>query len=78
MNIFLAGATGSMGQKVVHLLADKPGYNITGILTSKTDVNPSDYNLSDDVKVFTSLDDIEGDYDVWIDFTQPNIVFDNV
>lgn len=67
-----------MGQKVVHLLADKPGYNITGILTSKTDVNPSDYNLSDDVKVFTSLDDIEGDYDVWIDFTQPNIVFDNV
>ncbi|CAI2635517.1 4-hydroxy-tetrahydrodipicolinate reductase [Apilactobacillus kunkeei] len=78
MNIFLAGATGSMGQKVVHLLADKPGYDITGILTSKTDVNPSDYNLSDDVKVFNSLDSIEGDYDVWIDFTQPNVVFDNV
>ena len=67
-----------MGQKVVHLLADKPGYDITGILTSKTDVNPGDYNLSDDVKVFNSLDAIEGDYDVWIDFTQPNIVFDNV
>ena len=67
-----------MGQKVVHLLADKPGYDITGILTSKTDVNPGDYNLSDDVKVFNSLEAIEGDYDVWIDFTQPNIVFDNV
>ncbi|MGL4698886.1 MAG: 4-hydroxy-tetrahydrodipicolinate reductase [Apilactobacillus waqarii] len=78
MNIFLAGATGSMGQKVVHLLADKPGYDITGILTTKTDVNPSEYNLSDDVNVFNSLDAIEGDYDVWIDFTQPNVVFDNV
>ncbi|WP_220729317.1 4-hydroxy-tetrahydrodipicolinate reductase [Apilactobacillus zhangqiuensis] len=78
MNIFLAGATGSMGQKVVHLLADKEVYDITGILTSKTDVNPSDYNLSDDVNVFNSLDAIEGDYDVWIDFTQPNIVFDNI
>lgn len=78
MNIFLAGATGSMGQKVVHLLADKPGYDITGILTSKTDVNPSDYSLSDDVNVFNSLDAIEGDYDVWIDFTQPNVVFNNV
>ncbi|GAA6115062.1 4-hydroxy-tetrahydrodipicolinate reductase [Apilactobacillus kunkeei] len=78
MNIFLAGATGSMGQKLVHLLADKPGYDITGILTTKTDVNPSEYNLSDDVNVFNSLDAIEGDYDVWIDFTQPNVVFDNV
>ncbi|TPR52941.1 4-hydroxy-tetrahydrodipicolinate reductase [Apilactobacillus kunkeei] len=78
MNIFLAGATGSMGQKVVHLLADKPGYDITGILTTKTYVNPSEYNLSDDVNVFNSLDAIEGDYDVWIDFTQPNVVFDNV
>lgn len=67
-----------MGQKVVHLLADKPGYDITGILTTKTDVNTSEYNLSDDVKVFNSLDAIEGDYDVWIDFTQPNVVFDNV
>ncbi len=67
-----------MGQKVVHLLADKPGYDITGILTTKTDVNPSEYNLSDDVNVFNSLDAIEGDYDVWIDFTQPNVVFDNV
>ena len=67
-----------MGQKVVHLLADKPGYDITGILTTKTDVNPSEYNLSDDVHVFNRLDAIEGDYDVWIDFTQPNVVFDNV
>lgn len=67
-----------MGQKVVHLLADKPGYDITGILTTKTYVNPSEYNLSDDVNVFNSLDAIEGDYDVWIDFTQPNVVFDNV
>lgn len=67
-----------MGQKVVHLLADKPGYDITGILTTKTDVNPSEYNLSDDVNVFNSLNAIEGDYDVWIDFTQPNVVFDNV
>lgn len=67
-----------MGQKVVHLLAGKPGYDITGILTTKTDVNPSEYNLSDDVNVFNSLDAIEGDYDVWIDFTQPNVVFDNV
>lgn len=67
-----------MGEKVVHLLADKPGYDITGILTTKTDVNPSEYNLSDDVNVFNSLDAIEGDYDVWIDFTQPNVVFDNV
>ncbi|CAI2691053.1 4-hydroxy-tetrahydrodipicolinate reductase [Apilactobacillus kunkeei] len=67
-----------MGQKLVHLLADKPGYDITGILTTKTDVNPSEYNLSDDVNVFNSLDAIEGDYDVWIDFTQPNVVFDNV
>ncbi len=78
MNIFLAGATGSMGQKVVHLLADKDGYDIIGILTNQANVNPSVYGLSNDVKVFTSLDDIEGDYDIWIDFTQPNVVFDNV
>mgnify|MGYP001172640277 CR=1 FL=1 len=78
MNIFLAGATGSMGQKVVHLLSDKDGYNITGILTNKENINPTEYGLSSDVQAFTSLDSIEGDYDVWIDFTQPNIVFENV
>ncbi|MGQ2282544.1 4-hydroxy-tetrahydrodipicolinate reductase [Apilactobacillus kunkeei] len=78
MNIFLAGATGSMGQKVVHLLSDKDGYDITGILTNKENINPTEYGLSSDVQAFTSLDSIEGDYDVWIDFTQPNIVFENV
>lgn len=78
MNIFLAGATGSMGQKVIHLLADKNNYHITGVLTTHSDVKSADYHLSEDVKVFTNLADITGDYDIWIDFTQPDVVFENV
>jgi 4-hydroxy-tetrahydrodipicolinate reductase len=77
IKIFLAGFTGSMGQKVVHLIAQHPEYTITGGL-SRHEVNPTDYGLPSIATTFTALTDVTGDYDVWIDFTQPSSVFDNV
>lgn len=77
IRIFLAGFTGAMGQKVVHLIDQHPDYTITGGL-SHHEVNPTDYGLPSTTDVFTDLADVTGNYDIWIDFTQPSSVFNNV
>lgn len=74
--VLVAGFTGAMGQKAVHLVEDTAGYDlVAGFATNATSTNPSDYGLSDNVAIFNEMDQIQTDADIWIDFTLPSAVY---
>lgn len=76
--ILIAGFTGAMGQYTVDLVNGMDGFEITAGLAPTTKGDNASYHLSDDVKVYHSLDEIPDDVaDVWIDFTTPDAVYDN-
>lgn len=76
--VIVAGFTGAMGQKAVHLVEETEGYElVAGFAGGLTSLNPADYNLPTTVKVFGDLDQIETDADIWIDFTLPSAVYAN-
>lgn len=78
--VLLAGFAGSMGQEVVKLVKGMPGVEITaGLAHRLTSQNPEDYGLAAGTPMYTSLDQVEaGVADVWVDFTLPSSVYQNV
>ncbi|WP_283678949.1 4-hydroxy-tetrahydrodipicolinate reductase [Lentilactobacillus sp. Marseille-Q4993] len=79
IKVLVSGFMGSMGQKTVHMVNDAPDFKLVAAFNPGAEgINKADYGLADDVEVFTSLDDIKTDAEVWIDFTVPSAVFNNI
>ena len=78
--ILIAGATGAMGQKAVDLVNSLDGFEITAALApTLTKENMTDFHLASSVHPYQTLDEIEdGVADIWIDFTLPSAVYQNV
>ena len=78
--VLIAGATGAMGQKAVDLVNSLAGFEITAALApTLTKENMADFHLASSVHPYQTLDEIEdGVADIWIDFTLPSAVYQNV
>ncbi|QNQ82063.1 4-hydroxy-tetrahydrodipicolinate reductase [Lactobacillus sp. PV012] len=73
--VLIAGYTGSMGQKVIELINSLPDFEISAGLapTVQKEILP------ETAQVFTKLTEIPaGIAEIWIDFTVPSSVFENV
>lgn len=77
--VLIAGFTGAMGQKAVSLVNGLDNFEIAAGLSPVAENNPQKYGLNSNVKVFNRLDEIPvGVADIWIDFTTPSAVYENV
>lgn len=78
--VLIAGATGAMGQKAVDLVNGMEGFEITAALApTLTKENMADFHLATTVKPYQDLAEVEqGVADIWIDFTLPSAVYQNV
>lgn len=77
--VLIAGFTGSMGQKAVNLVNNMPGFEVAAGLSPTAKHEPEKYNLAPNVQIFEQLSDIpEGIADIWVDFTTPTAVYENV
>ncbi|MGQ5709094.1 4-hydroxy-tetrahydrodipicolinate reductase [Lactobacillus sp. PSON] len=77
--VLIAGFTGSMGQEAVKLVNSLAGFRLVGGLAPRAEKKPEKYGLDGDVKIFNNLAEIPDNIaDIWIDFTSPSAVFENV
>lgn len=78
--VLIAGAAGAMGQKAVQLVNSMDDMQLTAVLAPHLADNQRTANhLADDVAIYHALDDVqEGVADIWLDFTVPSAVYDNV
>lgn len=78
--VLIAGAAGAMGQKAVGLVNAMDDCQLTAVLAPHLAADQaSRYHLAPSVKVYHQLDEVEaGVADVWIDFTLPDAVYENV
>ena len=78
--VLVAGAAGAMGQKAVELVNSLPDVQLTAVLAPHlTADQAAQYHLAATVKIYHQLADVEdGIADVWIDFTLPDAVYENV
>ncbi len=79
IKVLVAGFMGSMGQKTVQMVNETDEFQLVGAYNPGIDVaHMQGMGISGDVKLFSRLDEIETDADIWIDFTVPSAVFGNV
>lgn len=79
IKILVAGYSGSMGNQVLQLIDRTPEFKLVGVFAlNATEKDRKRLDLAEDVKIFDSLAQISTDADVWIDFTAPSAVFENV
>ncbi|GHP14377.1 4-hydroxy-tetrahydrodipicolinate reductase [Lentilactobacillus fungorum] len=78
IKVLVAGFRGSMGQKTVQMVNDNEAFELVGAYNPGVDTaHLQGMQLSDNVKVFGKLSDIQTDADVWIDFTVPAAAYEN-
>lgn len=76
--VLVAGFTGAMGKKVLNLINQMPGFKVSVVYSpTATSQNPADYALAKDVHVFTTLNEIHPDAQIWVDFTVPEAAAKN-
>lgn len=77
--VLVAGFTGAMGQKAVGLVNKLAGFEVVAGLSPIAEDDPKKYHLSANAQIFKSLAEIPDHVaDIWIDFTTPKAVYDNV
>lgn len=78
--VLIAGAAGAMGQKAVALVNSLDDAQLTAVLAPHLSADQAAaLHLGADVKVYHSLAEVEdGVADLWIDFTVPAVVYENV
>lgn len=77
--VLIAGFAGAMGQKVVNLVNNMADFEIVAGLSPHANHDPEEYHLPKSAQIFNQLSDIpENIADIWIDFTTPNAVYENV
>ncbi|MFT8324849.1 4-hydroxy-tetrahydrodipicolinate reductase [Oenococcus sicerae] len=74
ISIFLAGASGKMGLEIQKLIAEHRDWSLDAVLLHE---KPTTQAYDPQVKVFHDLDQIQGNYDIWIDVTRPDAVLKN-
>jgi len=78
IKVIISGFSGSMGQKAVKMVNDSDDMElVAGFNPIVKDLDPKTYGLSENVKIFNKLTDIDVAADIWIDFSIPTAVFDN-
>lgn len=77
--VLVAGFTGAMGQKAVNLVNSLDNFELVAGMSPTATNNPQKYNLPAGAKIYQSLAEIPDlAADIWIDFTTPKAVYDNV
>lgn len=78
--VLIAGINGAMGQKVVNLVNHTEGFTVSaGLGLNIHDGQQKELNVSDETKLYASLDAIDDDpADIWIDFTAPQAVYPDI
>ncbi|UIK34468.1 4-hydroxy-tetrahydrodipicolinate reductase [Lactobacillus amylovorus] len=77
--VLVAGFTGAMGQKVVNLVNSLDNFELVAGMSPTATNDPQKYNLPAGAKIYQSLAEIPDlAADIWIDFTTPKAVYDNV
>ena len=79
IKILVAGYSGSMGQQVLKLIDETPDFELVAVFAlGATESDRQRFGLGEQVKIYNELSQIEHGADVWIDFTAPSAVFENV
>lgn len=82
INVLVAGFKGKMGNTTVQMVLEKDNFNLIGVYDPKAtekNLNEIAAYQEQDVIVYTDKNEIEvAKIDVWIDFTHPSAVFENV
>lgn len=77
--VLVAGFTGAMGQKAVNLVNSLDNFELVAGMSPTATNDPQKYNLPAGAKIYQSLAEIADlAADIWIDFTTPKAVYDNV
>lgn len=77
--VLVAGFTGAMGQKAVNLVNSLDSFELVAGMSPTATNDPQKYNLPAGAKIYQSLAEIPDlAADIWIDFTTPKAVYDNV
>lgn len=77
--VLVAGFTGAMGQKAVNLVNSLDKFELVAGMSPTATNDPQKYNLPAGAKIYQSLAEIPDlAADIWIDFTTPKAVYDNV
>lgn len=77
--VLVAGFTGAMGQKAVNLVNSLDNFELVAGMSPTATNDPQKYNLPAGAKIYQSLAEIPDlSADIWIDFTTPKAVYDNV
>lgn len=77
--VLIAGFTGAMGQKAVNLVNKMDDFDIVAGLSPIAKNDPEKYSLPKDAQIFKQISEIPEDIaDIWIDFTTPTAVYENV
>ncbi|MCV3295586.1 MAG: 4-hydroxy-tetrahydrodipicolinate reductase [Oenococcus sp.] len=72
--ILLAGAAGKMGQAIQRLIVEHDDWQLSAVLLHHPSTQSA---FPAETKIFYKLDEIQGDYDLWLDVTRPETVFQN-
>lgn len=77
--VLVAGFTGAMGLKAVNLVNSLDNFELVAGMSPTATNDPQKYNLPAGAKIYQSLAEIPDlAADIWIDFTTPKAVYDNV
>ena len=77
--VLIAGFTGAMGQKAVNLINKMDDFEIVAGLSPIAKNDPEKYSLPKAAQIFKQISEIPEDIaDIWIDFTTPTAVYENV
>lgn len=77
--VLVAGFTGAMGQKAVNLVNSLDNFELVAGMSPAATNDSQKYNLPAGAKIYQSLAEIpDRAADIWIDFTTPKAVYDNV
>lgn len=77
--VLVAGFTDAMGQKAVNLVNSLDNFELVAGMSPTATNDPQKYNLPAGAKIYQSLAEIPDlAADIWIDFTTPKAVYDNV
>src|SRR5699024_10427952 len=77
--VLIAGFTGAMGQKAVSLVNQLSNFELVAGFAPKAVNEPERYHLPKTAQIFNQLSQIPAHAaDIWIDFTTPAAVYDNV
>lgn len=77
--VLVAGFTGAMGQKAVNLVNSLDNFELVAGMSPAATNDSQKYNLPAGAKIYQSLAEIPDlAADIWIDFTTPKAVYDNV